>query len=106
MAVCVERPLPAALLGRLLHVLPPPCLARMSCPVDAGGVLLAVPVMVRKPRPDRCWNSGAPGWQPLSWSAMVSARSMEPTDRMRLATSPCCSMRCMMVQQQQAPYVR
>jgi hypothetical protein len=46
--------------------------------------------MVRKPRPDRCWNSGAPGRGGSSMSATISARSMLPTDSTRLATSPRC----------------
>jgi hypothetical protein len=47
------------------------------------------PVMVRNPRPERCWKRVAPGRGGSSRSAMSSARSMLPTESTRLATSPC-----------------
>ena len=49
------------------------------------------PVIVVNPRLLSSMKSGRPGTGGCSISASSSARFSEPTDRMRLATSPRCS---------------
>ncbi len=46
------------------------------------------PVMVRKPRLERFWNIGLPGGTGSRSFESISARWLDPTDRIRFATSP------------------